>query len=31
MNKQVAANLDKIITTLEATDDRSGEAAGHAP
>jgi integrase len=30
MNKQVAGNLDKIITTLEATDDGSGEAAGDA-
>jgi hypothetical protein len=29
MNKQVAANLDKIITTLEADD--SGEAHGYAP
>ena len=29
MNKQVAANLDKIITALEA--DNSGEAPGDAP
>ena len=29
MNKQVAANLDKIITTLEADD--SGEEPGDAP
>ena len=29
MNKQVAANLDKIITVLKADD--SGEAPGDAP
>jgi hypothetical protein len=29
MNKQVAANLDKIITTLEADDN--GEEPGNAP
>jgi hypothetical protein len=31
MNKQVAANLDKIIATLEAGEDDGGEAAGDAP
>ena len=31
MNKQVAANLDKIITALETGEDDSGKAAGDAP
>jgi hypothetical protein len=31
MNKQVAANLGKIIATLEAGEDDGGEAAGDAP
>ena len=31
MNKQVAANLDKIIATLESGEDDSGKAAGDAP
>jgi hypothetical protein len=31
MNKQVAANLDKIIATLEPGEDDSGKAAGDAP
>jgi integrase len=31
MNKQVAANLDKIITSLEAGDDGGTEAPGDAP
>jgi len=31
MNKQVAANLDKIIATLKAGEDDDGEAAGDAP
>ena len=30
MNRQVTTNLDKIITTLEAEDDDSGEAPGSA-
>jgi hypothetical protein len=31
MNKQVAANLDKIITALETGEDDSGKPAGDAP
>ncbi|HEY1919844.1 MAG TPA: hypothetical protein VGH27_30095 [Streptosporangiaceae bacterium] len=31
MNKQVAVNLDKIITTLEAREADSAEAPGDAP
>jgi integrase len=31
MNKQVAANLDKIIATLEAGEGNGGKAAGDAP
>jgi hypothetical protein len=31
MNKQVAANLGKIIATLEDGDDDSREAVGDAP
>jgi len=31
MNKQVAANLDKIIATHETGEDDSGKAAGDAP
>ena len=30
MNKQVTDNLDKIIATLEAEDEDSGQAAGDA-
>jgi integrase len=31
MNKQVAGNLDKIITSLEAGEDNGKKAAGNAP